>query len=275
MYKQADAVLMRHRDVITEEVAPLPPEPRPPGQKWIWFNVESPTNVPRLWEYEGIYNLTLTYREDSDIFLPFGYLIPNVLLDKVPRAPFAYPLDFSSDPRPGFVSWVVSHWTLDLERVSFYKLLKDHIKIDIYGHVGKPIPTGRDSVVEMIKMYRFYLAMENAQHTGYITEKLWNAVRGGAIPVVLGPSRKNYERFLPPEAFIHIDDFPTVQDLAQYLLMVKDSPSLIQMHLSWRKHYSVYMTSMWGEFFCTACRAVRLRKGKTDIVNNLTDWFFS
>uniref|UniRef100_A0A672F6G7 Fucosyltransferase n=1 Tax=Salarias fasciatus TaxID=181472 RepID=A0A672F6G7_SALFA len=268
MYNKADAVIMWHQnvnhDVIYHEKAPLPPEPRPPAQKWIWLNVEPPTKVPRLCKYEGIYNLTLSYREDSDIFVPYGYLIPNVLLDKVPQTRFAKKLNSSSDPRPGFVAWVVSHWENSLERVQFYNHLKEFIKIDLFGRAGTTIlPPGRDSVVQMIRQYRFYLAFENSQHTDYITEKLWNTVRGGAIPVVLGPSRKNYERFLPPEAFIHVDDFPTVQELALYLLKVKDSPSLIQMHLSWRRDYSVYMTSMWGEFYCTACKAVRMRKGET------------
>uniref|UniRef100_A0A672FSJ4 Fucosyltransferase n=1 Tax=Salarias fasciatus TaxID=181472 RepID=A0A672FSJ4_SALFA len=275
MYNKADAVIMRHRAVITAKEAPLPPEPRPPAQKWIWFDMESPTKALSLGQFEGIYNLTLNYREDADIFLPYGYLIPNVLLNKVPQAHFAHPLNSSSDPRPGFVAWVVSHWEDRLERVDFYNHLKQFIKIDIFGRAGTSIlPKGKDNVVQMIRQYRFYLSFENSQHTDYITEKLWNAVNGGAIPVVLGPSRKNYERFLPPEAFIHVDDFPTVQELAQYLRKVKDSPSLIQMHLSWRKDYSVYMTFLWGEFYCRACQVVRMRKGKIDVVKNLTAWFY-
>ncbi|XP_029964816.1 alpha-(1,3)-fucosyltransferase 4-like [Salarias fasciatus] len=277
MYNKADAVVMWHQDhqTISNVKARLPPEPRPPAQKWIWGNFESPTNVKRLWKFEGIYNLTLNYREDSDIFLPVGYLIPNVLLDKVPQASLAHRLNSSSDPRPGFVAWVVSHWENRLERVRFYKLLKNHIKIDVFGHAGtRTLPKGRDSVVQMIRQYRFYLAFENSQHTDYITEKLWNAVQGGAIPVVLGPSRKNYERCLPPEAFIHVDDFPTVQELALYLRKVKDSPSLIQMHLSWRKDYSLYIKFMWGEPYCRACQALKMRKGKIDVVKNLTAWFY-
>uniref|UniRef100_A0A672H9T7 Fucosyltransferase n=1 Tax=Salarias fasciatus TaxID=181472 RepID=A0A672H9T7_SALFA len=159
-------------------------------------------------------------------------------------------------------------------RVHFYNHLKEYIKIDIFGSAGTILPEGKGSVVKMIRRYRFYLAFENSQHTDYITEKLWNAVRGGAIPVVLGPSRKNYERFLPPEAFIHVDDFNTVQELAQYLLKVKDSPSLITMHLSWRKDYSLYFAT-WDEYYCTVCKVVRMRKGKIDVVKNLTAWFYS
>ncbi|XP_029965330.1 alpha-(1,3)-fucosyltransferase 4-like [Salarias fasciatus] len=275
-YGQADAVLIHHRE-ISSGAAPLPPEPRPPAQNWIWLNLESPSHSSRLWEYEGIYNLTLSYRQDSDVCLPYGFLIPRALLHEVPRSRSAYPLGGGTSPsdlpRPRLVAWVVSNWSG--ARVAFYKLLAQHVQVDVFGRAGEPIPPGGRRVVHLIRRYRFYLALENSQHTDYITEKLWNAVRGGAIPVVLGPSRKNYERFLPPEAFIHVDDFPTVQELAQYLLKVKDSPSLIQMHLSWRRDYSVYIPSMWDEHFCTACRAAQKNHGRINVVNNLSKWFYS
>lgn len=36
--------------------------------------------------------------------------------------------------------------------------------------------------------------------------------------MVLGPSRRNHKKFLPPDAFIHISDFQSPKELAQYLL---------------------------------------------------------
>ncbi|XP_029963873.1 alpha-(1,3)-fucosyltransferase 9-like [Salarias fasciatus] len=278
-YTQADAVLIHHRDICCGGTH-LPPKPRPPGQKWIWFNFESPTHAPQLWKYEGIYNLTLSYREDSDVAMPYGCLIQNALVNKVPFGHYAVPLGGSSASptelhRPHLVAWVVSNWSESHARVAFYKLLKQHIQVDVFGAAGRPLSHDGTVLVDLIKQYRFYLAFENSQHTDYITEKLWNAVRGGAIPVVLGPSRKNYERFLPPEAFIHVDDFPTAQDLAQYLLKVKDSPSLIEKHLSWRKNYSLYRSSWCTDHYCTACMAAKRRKGKVDVVKNLNEWFLS
>ncbi|CAN9511481.1 unnamed protein product [Ophioblennius macclurei] len=276
-YTQADAVIIHHRDMIRGS---LPPEPRPHAQKWIWFSAESPTNSPQLWKYEGIFNLTVSYREDSDIAVPSGSLIPNAMVDKLPQGRNAVPLagtstSSSSLLRPHLVAWVVSNWSSSLARVAFYKLLKQHVQVDVFGRAGKQIGPGRRSVMELISQYQFYLAMENSQHTDYITEKLWNAVSAGAIPVVLGPSRRNYERFLPPEAFIHVDDFPTVQDLAQYLLKVKDSPSLIQMHLRWRENYSLYRNTWPNEHFCNSCLATKKRKGKVDVVEKLHEWFYS
>uniref|UniRef100_A0A668S5R3 Fucosyltransferase n=1 Tax=Oreochromis aureus TaxID=47969 RepID=A0A668S5R3_OREAU len=258
-YPQADAVIIHHREIATG-YADLPPEPRPPAQKWIWMNFESPTHTRGLWRLEGVFNLTMSYRTDSDIFLPYGYL-PL-------RGPHSSKL-----LRSRFVAWVISNWSESQARVTFYNQLRQYIHIDVFGGAGWPLPT--DSVVQLVKRYLFYLALENSQHTDYITEKLWNAVLAGAVPVVLGPSRQNYERFLPPEAFIHVDDFPSVEELAQYLLMLRRSPAQMRRHLDWRRSYGVRQPTFFNEHYCTACRAVRRTTGRTNVVRDLTRWFYS
>ncbi|XP_024132314.1 alpha-(1,3)-fucosyltransferase 4 [Oryzias melastigma] len=269
-YSLADAVLVHHREVAVGE-ADLPVEPRPPRQKWIWMNYESPTHTHGLWQLEGVFNLTMSYRTDSDIFLPYGYLAPRGL-----QGPFAQPLSRSlRTHRRGLVSWVISNWSESHARVAFYYQLRRYIPIDVFGSAGRPIPKGAGSVVQLLRGYKFYLAMENSQHTDYITEKLWNAVAAGAVPVVLGPSRKNYERFLPPDAFIHVQDFPTARHLARYLLMLSRNPAGMKRHLSWRGGYSLHQPTFWDEHYCTACRAVRKRRGQTDEVADLTGWFTS
>ncbi|XP_028320968.1 alpha-(1,3)-fucosyltransferase 4-like [Gouania willdenowi] len=267
-YRQADAVIFHHRDICSGRVR-MPPELRPRSQKWIWMNHECPTHSPRLQKFDRVFNLTLSYRMDSDIYVPYGHLIPVVngsgSLDQT-----------TSLRRPSrLLAWVVSHWSASHARVSIYNELKRYVNIDVYGRAGKPLKKGSEAVQELLRDYIFYLAMENSQHTDYITEKLWNAVRAGAIPVVLGPSRQNYERLLPPEAFIHVDDFPTVEELAQYLNKVKQNPDLMKHHLSWRQNYSVHQLSFWNELYCNACKVVRRTRGQTSEVPHLKDWFCS
>uniref|UniRef100_A0A8C5G3C9 Fucosyltransferase n=2 Tax=Gouania willdenowi TaxID=441366 RepID=A0A8C5G3C9_GOUWI len=266
-YRQADAVIFHHRDIGIGR-ARMPTEPRPRSQKWIWMNHESPTNSPRLQKFDRVFNLTMSYRMDSDIYVPYGHLIPVVngsgSLDQT-----------TSLRRPSrLLAWIVSHWSPSLARVSFYNKLKRYVNIDVYGRAGKPLKKSIKAVLELLRDYMFYLAMENSQHTDYITEKLWNAVRAGAIPVVLGPSRQNYERLLPPEAFIHVDDFPTVEELAQYLNKVKQNPDLMKHHLSWRQNYSVHLSTR-DELYCKACKMVRRTRGQTSEVPHLKDWFCS
>ncbi|AWO98935.1 putative alpha-(1-3)-fucosyltransferase 4-like [Scophthalmus maximus] len=282
-YPRADAVVVHHREVATG-AAELPPEPRPCAQKWIWLNYESPAHTPGLWRFEGVFNLTMSYRTDSDIFLPYGYLIPRVRGAKHVPNRSTHPLH--SPPRshllrPRLLAWVISNWSESHARVALYRQLRRYIQVDVYGSAGRPVPEdrggggGSGSVVRLLGRYQFYLALENSQHTDYITEKLWNAVLAGAVPVVLGPSRENYERFLPPEAFIHVDDFPTVRGLALYLLMLRRNPSRLRRHLDWRGGYSLHRPALWAEHYCAACRATRRTRGRTDVVKDLTTWFRS
>ncbi|XP_057695373.1 4-galactosyl-N-acetylglucosaminide 3-alpha-L-fucosyltransferase FUT5-like [Corythoichthys intestinalis] len=267
-YPYADGVLMQHL-AIEAGISKLPPEAgRPPGQKWIWFNYESPTNTHDLWRMEGLFNLTMTYRADSDIFLPYGYLVHKHGHGK----PLTKP---SRIPRPGFVVWAVSNWEESYARVAFYYELRKYIQIDVFGRAGKKITRGPKNLVNLLRHYYFYLALENSQHTDYITEKLWNAVSAGAVPVVLGPTRKDYERFLPPEAFIHVDDFPSVKELARYLLQLRREPARRMFHLSWRTRFRMHEPALWFEYYCTACKALRKTVGQTHVVHNLTQWFDS
>ncbi|KAM4567233.1 alpha-(1,3)-fucosyltransferase 4-like [Odontesthes bonariensis] len=276
-YLEADAVIIHHREIATGS-AYLPLEPRPRAQKWVWLNYESPTHTPRLWLFEGVFNLTMSYRTDSDIFLPYGYLVPRARTAGGLQNAFARRLSrpsHSNRPRHRLAAWVISNWSGRQARVVLYYQLRRYIQIDVFGLAGRLLPRASGSVVRLAERYMFYLALENSQHTDYITEKLWNAVMAGAVPVVLGPSRQNYERFLPPEAFIHVDDFPTVQDLARYLLMLRRNPVRMRRHLDWRGSYSLHQPAFWDEHYCTACRAVRRTRGKTDVVKDLTRWFYS
>lgn len=270
-YREADAVVIHHRDVAYG--ASLPTEPRPRGQAWIWLNHESPTHTPNLSRFDGVFNLTMSYRADSNIFLPYGYLVPRGHVNEGGAAPCAPPA--SHLPRPNLLAWVVSHWSESHARVAFYYELIRHVNIDVYGDVGEPLPREEGSVVRVVRQYQFYLSLENSQHTDYITEKLWNALLAGAIPVVLGPPRENYERFLPPQAFIHVDDFSTVRELAQYLLTAWGNQELLRHHLDWIDRYSVYQPEFWAEHYCTACKAVKESRGRTTMVKDLKQWFHS
>lgn len=278
-YPQADAVIVHHREVASG-TTDLPPEPRPRAQKWIWMNHESPTHTPWLWHFEDVFNLTMSYRTDSDIFLPYGYLVPRDHRVKGLLHRLAQPLSVPTRSRllrPRLLAWVISNWSESHARVAFYYELRQYVQVDVFGRAGMPLPDDSegDTVVRLVEKYQFYLALENSQHTDYITEKLWNALVAGAIPVVLGPSRQNYERFLPPQAFIHVDDFPSVGGLAQYLLMLRRNPVQLRRHLDWRRRYSVHQPLFWAEHYCTACRAVRRTRGRHNVVKDLTRWFHS
>jgi len=86
------------------------------------------------------------------------------------------------------------------------------------------------------KRYKFYAAFENTRCEDYITEKFWKSLRLGMVPVCWGGrSRKDYERIAPGSSFIHVDDFASIKELAQYLLKVDKDPELYNSYFEWRK----------------------------------------
>ncbi|XP_072277612.1 4-galactosyl-N-acetylglucosaminide 3-alpha-L-fucosyltransferase FUT6-like [Pyxicephalus adspersus] len=205
LYHLANAVVIHHREVSSSKLL-LPKSPRPEKQYWVWFNLESPSNCPNLNMADNIFNLTMTYRADSDIFTPYGWIERHGGTE-----PFSIPA------KSKLVAWVVSNWNPNYERFKYYEDLKHHIDIDLYGRYHMPLPKANQSLI--LSKYKFYLAFENSKDTDYITEKLWkNALVSASVPIVMGPPRANYERFIPHDSFIHVDDFSSAQELASYIL---------------------------------------------------------
>ncbi|KAM4018537.1 3-galactosyl-N-acetylglucosaminide 4-alpha-L-fucosyltransferase FUT3-like [Anomaloglossus baeobatrachus] len=260
LYSVANAVVFHHRDVSGSKSL-LAQEPRPPHQYWIWFSLESPSNIRNLSVVDNIMNLTMSYRVDSDIFMPYGRLAK---LDKQ--------YDFTIPEKTALVAWLISNWNLKHKRLEYYKELKKHIQIDIYGKHHLPLP----SELKFLNLakYKFYLAFENSIHEDYITEKLWtNSFLIGTVPVVMGPPRKNYERFIPPDSFIHVEDFSSAKELASYLLSLDKDDQKYQRYFNWKSNYQVVkMRSIFETAYCKVCKALKEAPSYRTIPS-IAEWF--
>lgn len=74
-----DAILFHGNELQLED---LPPK-RSPRQWYVFVNLESPINRPLVSDfYEDFFNLTMTYRLDSDVAWPYG-TIRNLTTDRV------------------------------------------------------------------------------------------------------------------------------------------------------------------------------------------------
>ncbi|XP_043913781.1 4-galactosyl-N-acetylglucosaminide 3-alpha-L-fucosyltransferase 9-like [Protopterus annectens] len=260
LYSQADAVIIFHRGAHYSRKY-LPQGERPLHQWWIWFNSESPSHSPNLELMNNLFNLTMTYRSDSDIFVPYGVLE----MTKEPN-------NYSIPKKDKLVAWAVSNWNPNSRRVQYYQELKKYINIDVYGKSHQLLD--RKMLHATLSQYKFYLTFENSVHTDYITEKLWrNAFISGAVPIVLGPPRENYEKFIPPGSFIHIEDFDTVEQMAKYLIELDRDEKKYRKYFVWRQQF-VSKPATYVTHYCKACKAI---KEATDYktVTNLASWFRS
>ncbi|XP_023613059.1 alpha-(1,3)-fucosyltransferase 4 [Myotis lucifugus] len=213
---------------------------------------------------------------------PLGHQGPGAsagVWEKLRRPPPQRPSPPGPGPPPlsrkrGLVAWVVSNWDERQARVRYYHQLSQHVSVDVFGKGGTRRPVPDIGLLHTVARYKFYLAFENSQHLDYITEKLWrNSLLAGTVPVVLGPDRANYERFVPRGAFIHVDDFPSASALAAYLLFLDRNPAVYRRYFHWRRSYAVHITSFWDEPWCRACQAVQRAGDRPQSKRNLARWF--
>ena len=77
---------------------------------------------------------------------------------------------------------------------------------------GPVPPNGK---LEVIRNYRFAVCYENTCLPGYISEKLFDCMFAGCVPVYLG--EPNIEQFVPPTCYISRAQFASDAELAKFL----------------------------------------------------------
>ncbi|KAI4886109.1 hypothetical protein NFI96_004055 [Prochilodus magdalenae] len=260
LYDKAHAVMFHHRDIY-RALPKLGEMARPPQQKWVWMNMESPHNSARLGRLD-LFNLTANYRRDSDIWVPYGRIAEASEKDEAFRIP----------EKTKLVCWIVSNWNRNFQRVKYFEELSRHIEIEAYGrHFGRYVSGTQYS--ELVSGCKFYLSFENSIYKDYITEKLYNPMKLGTVPVVLGPPRENYEEFVPADSFIHVNDFKTPQELAEHLKLLDQNREMYEQYFTWRERFAVRVAQFGLEHACRICDHVRRDTGYR-VFKSLDKWFW-
>ncbi|XP_066525281.1 4-galactosyl-N-acetylglucosaminide 3-alpha-L-fucosyltransferase 9-like [Hoplias malabaricus] len=259
-YENAHGVLFHLRDIYNQ-IPTLKKLPRFPLQMWVWMNNESPDFSPRLSDGEDLFNLTSNYRRDSDIWSPYGRVYKATEEEKA----------FQIPKKDKLVCWIVSHWDDNFPRVKYFNELSKHVNVDGFGnHFGRRI--SNEDYFNVIRSCKFYLSFENSIYKDYISEKVYNPLVLGTVPVVIGPPRDNYEEFIPQNAFIHIDDFKTPQDLAEHLKLADQNQEIYESYFDWRKHF-VAKLGHPEEHACRTCEYIRMNRNFRSI-RNINKWYF-
>lgn len=125
------------------------------------------------------------------------------------------------------------------ERIRAVKYFARHDQIDLYGpHWDKPFPTHPfhfrwffdlplrrsrrgpvASKYNTLAQYDFAICYENMALEGYITEKLFDCLYTGTIPIYLGAP--DIDRFIPTDVFIDKRKFADYGELSSYVSALK------------------------------------------------------
>ncbi|KAG7582529.1 Glycosyl transferase family 10 [Arabidopsis suecica] len=111
-------------------------------------------------------------------------------------------------------------------------LMEANVKIDSYGGCHRN-RDGSVEKVEALKRYKFSLAFENTNEEDYVTEKFFQSLVAGSVPVVVGAP--NIEEFAPsPDSFLHIKQMDDVKAVAKKMKYLADNPDAYTQTLRWK-----------------------------------------
>merc|ERR1719487_1799906 len=77
-----------------------------------------------------------------------------------------------------------------------------------------------DDAVALLEPFRFAMAFENANVSGYVTEKIVNAFLAGAVPIYWG--HPDVFKVFNARSFVYAPDFATPEALAAHLTSLTD-----------------------------------------------------
>jgi hypothetical protein len=122
----------------------------------------------------------------------------------------------------------------------------------------------------VLSKYLFYIVLENSSCRQYITEKSFHHAYGkGAIPVIKGPLVEDCYKLLPPQSFLHVDNFKTTELLAAEIISISiNVTKLLSYHL-WRNHFEVvnehgYFNTRSSQL-CRICEALNFNDRSTKV----------
>ncbi|CAK9303558.1 unnamed protein product [Gordionus sp. m RMFG-2023] len=249
-------------------------------QIWIFFNMESPIHTyGDLTSYDYIFNWTITYLPQSDIYNPYN----STAMKRKSKIRNTKNENYSYG-KIELAIIVVSNCYANNRRFETIGVRS----LEVRGGCSKnfpdtaPICYSNNEPTEVcmeryLSRYKFYLAFENSNCVHYITEKFFRALSIGMVPVVFGARYSDYVKIAPPLSFIFVASplamkAARVKELSKYLLKLDSNDTLYNEYHAWREEYII--VGKKNKHLCSICEHLHLK----DIPNKsykISDWWNS
>jgi hypothetical protein len=237
------------------------PQRKAPGQLWVAWSLESRVMCPRLDDrsFMASFDLTMTYERSSDVWYP--YFEPTIVSElqrpPVPRT--------ATSP----VVYLQANRLDRFDRLAFSGEVMTRVKVDSFGRIhrnqARTVPPGGRPRVALYSRYKFTLAFENSFATDYVTEKLYEPLIAGSVPVYRG-AREVAELAPAPGCYIDARDFGSGRELGAYLNHLNDRDDEYQAYQQWRQGpfsalFRQHLATLRDPPFCRLAALVAARTG--------------
>lgn len=201
-----------------------------PGQRWVAWTMECEENYPfiKSTEFMSLFDYWMSYHQGADVVQPYYAADYPERMRQVTPEPFETKRD---------VCMMVSSHVNQSGRQEYLKALMQEFPIDSYGKLYNNCRLEKDkgqaSKMELYGHYKFVIAFENACAEDYVTEKFFDPLLVGAVPVYWGAP--NIGDYAPGDnCFVDVREFRSPHDLALHLKACCENPSLYAHYQQWR-----------------------------------------
>ncbi|VDK74390.1 unnamed protein product [Dibothriocephalus latus] len=227
----------------------------PDHQTWALESGESPFHMPPISvHFRKHFKIFLTTNSESHVPWVYGVFVANEQPEHtMPPHEQIHMLDSNNTrglpvhhaQRKNKAFALISNSVPRNKRMDYIAELTNYAQVDIYGEAGRPCPGVGGNCLETLALhYKFYLAFENSNCVDYITEKfVMNALQFGILPVVMGAPREDYCAIAPPNSFIHVDDFSSPAQLAEYMNWLDQNDTAYASYFAWRAYGKIVVSS--------------------------------
>lgn len=188
----------------------IPPLERSADQLYVFASMDPPGLYPMPSCYNGFFNMTYTYKLDSDVTLRFlivrndkGVIIgpkkDMQWIDIKDMKPTSDEIKNKLQNKNKAVAWFVSNCHAPNQREDYVQKLsieldKYELRVDTFGVCGylECSKFTKECYDVLESDYYFYLSFENSMCEDYVSEKLLTALKHFTVPVVYGGA--NYTR---------------------------------------------------------------------------------
>ena len=213
---------------------------RPKNQLWLFFILENPFGHRNVKMFDRYFNVTTSYRLNSDIRLPYRYhqRINTITAHNRVNHDYNYKHNYAEGKTKQMV-WAVSHCNCLRDQLAM-KLHEHGLNIETFGRCRFNFTKHRHDRRIPYAEYKFVFAAENHLCDDYITEKYWVhglAEKVNTIPIVFGGANYSDPRLAIPGSYIDAMKFESPKKLAEYLLAVDHNDTLFNSYFDWRKYW--------------------------------------
>lgn len=101
------------------------------------------------------------------------------------------------------------------------------------------------------------------------------------IPIVMGAPRETYEKYAPHRSYIHVEDFKSPKELAEYLHVLDRNDDLYNSYFKWRGtgefigKGSAPLPLIGPSFWCRVCAMLHDEPSTHHVYKDINKWQYA